>query len=152
MIASSLLHGWSYEKASLMGMPHVGAFYRGQAARLEDGAKCVVCGAMASNAHHVVPKSRGTVFNLATEWGVFPLRSPLFALCGSGTTGCHDGFHGGAIYTVDAVWDDRDAEAAWWDGTMLKSGVLPNSFQLFAFMHYRILRNGEIFKEVVGCC
>ena len=38
---------------------------------------CVVCGRLATNRHHVVPRSLGGH------------DGPTVALCGSGTTGCH---------------------------------------------------------------
>ena len=70
--------------------------------------------------HHVVPRGRGERFDLATPNGTWSLRSPLFALCGSGTTGCHDGFHGGARFVPRWVWDNIQFEQQWWDGQLLK--------------------------------
>ncbi|MFR3452249.1 MAG: hypothetical protein ACLTSX_12580 [Collinsella sp.] len=55
-----------------------------------------------------------------TPNGTWSLRSPLFALCGSGTTGCHNGFHGGARYVPRWVWDNIQYEQQWWDGLLLK--------------------------------
>ena len=48
-----------------------------------DTDRCVVCGAYATNEHHVVPKGMGMV-PLNVERMI-----PRLKLCGSGTTGCH---------------------------------------------------------------
>lgn len=73
--------------------------------------------------HHVIPRGRGERFNLVTANGTWSLRSPLFALCGSGTTGCHNGFHGGCRYVPRWVWDNIQFEQQWWDGLLL--GLFP---------------------------
>ncbi len=122
------LNGLSYEKASLYGLPHIGARYTRDGAKwAKNGARnyektqtfCFICGCAATNCHHVVPLSYGQVFELKTPRGTYPLRSPLFALCGSGTTGCHNGFHGGARYKAKWVWDDPEYEQMWWSGELL---------------------------------
>lgn len=148
-IAGSQLHGWSYADASLMGMPHVGAVYRGRANRLEENSSCLICGSPGENAHHAVPKGQGKqMFNLITPVGTFPLRSPLFAVCGSGTTGCHNGFHGGGLYRVRWEWDDPDTERAWWSGALLSDGYAPHDARLWLMGRYVIERRGEFFREV----
>lgn len=122
MLASAQLRGLSYEKASLYGLPHIGARYTkdGTSPSYERLSEtCSVCGSPATNCHHVVPRSAGKVFNLETPRGTFALRSPLFALCGSGTTGCHNDFHGGAKLKARWVWDSQSFEDAWWNGELL---------------------------------
>ena len=54
--------------------------------------------------HHVAHRSLGLEFELVTPNGTWSLRSPLFALCGSGTTGCHGQFHGGAGLRAEWRW------------------------------------------------
>lgn len=115
------LRGLSVERAELYGKPHVGARYLGRSVtrcELTTDA-CCVCGGRATNAHHVAHRGWGDIFELVTPNGTWSLRSPLFALCGSGTTGCHDGFHGGAWLRAWWEWDDPLYEDAWWDGLML---------------------------------
>lgn len=127
------LNGWSLDKASLMGMPHIGAHYTsGLRYEMDDGAPCAVCGRPATNCHHVVPKGMGggsKVFTLQTPMGVFPLKSPLFALCGSGTTGCHGDFHQHFL-TAKWVWDDPEFGRMWWSGELLSHGIAPHDAQL----------------------
>lgn len=135
------LHGISIEKAALYGLPHIGARYaqegkkwsRSGARRYEKTCDfCFICGRPSTNCHHVVPLSCGQVFELETPRGTFPLRSPLFALCGSGTTGCHNGFHGAARFKAAWSWDDPEFERAWWDGRLL-SQYPPHSPQLYNY-------------------
>ena len=128
----ALLGGLSYDKAHLFGLPHLGCRYtHGDRYELLDGEPCVVCGRPARNCHHVVPRSVRKVFRL----GAYELRSPLFALCGSGTTGCHDGFHGGRRYVARWEWDVD--ESLWWDGTLLDRHG-PHSDELFGYGRYVI--------------
>ena len=65
------------------------------------------------------------------------LRSPLFALCGSGTTGCHNGFHGGSALTARWMWDDPQYERWWWDGILLEQWG-PHAEELYGFGFWRI--------------
>ena len=99
----------TYEKAMLYGLPHIGARYAHNGRKwMKNGARkyertqewCAVCGEPATN-------------------GDFPLRSPLFAVCGSGTTGCHGGFHGGAWLKARWVWDLPEYGDAWESGELL---------------------------------
>ena len=76
-------------------------------------------------------------FALVTPRGTWRLRSPLIALCGSGTTGCHDGFHGGARYRPEWVWDEPEFEEAWWDGTLLCEHE-PHDPALYGYGHWAI--------------
>lgn len=102
------------------GMPHIHCYYSGRdvnSHRLEDGAVCTVCGLPATNAHHCPPKGTCPTIKLA---GV-KLRPALIAVCGSGTTGCHDGFHGGAWIEARWEWDDPKDFERWWTGQLLES-------------------------------
>lgn len=120
------LQGLSADRASLFGMPHIGAAYRRSGGYAPITDRCLMCGRPVSNCHHVVPRSVREVFVLDGH----ELRSPLFALCGSGTTGCHDGFHGGARYFASWAWDDPRDEDLWWDGTLLRH-YLPHDVRLY---------------------
>lgn len=122
MISMGQLQGHSLERAELYGKPHVGARYTGKGARDYERTQewCCICGRPAMSCHHVIPRGRGERFNLVTPNGTWSLRSPLFALCGSGTTGCHDGFHGAARFVPRWVWDNIQFEQQWWDGLLLK--------------------------------
>ncbi len=117
MIDMGKLQGISYDRAHLFGMPNIGAEYadyRSGSHRLLD-SECLICGRQATNAHHIVPRSVRKEFFVGDR----KLRSPLFALCGSGTTGCHGEFHGGARYKVMWEWDSEDDEERWWSGELL---------------------------------
>lgn len=142
MIDKSQLRGMSKEIAELYGKPHIGARYvgsdRSKAMRYERiYDACFLCGRLATNCHHVVPRGKGQVFTLSTPKGTWRLRSPLFALCGSGTTGCHNGFHGGALYRARWVWDDPTSEEAWWSGELL-SELTPHSPGLYLHGRWEI--------------
>lgn len=98
--------------------------------------------------HHVARRSWGKTFRLVTPNGVWELRSPLFALCGSGTTGCHGKFHDGGL-RAEWVWRTGAAEEAWWSGTLLRE-YPPHSPDLYMFGYWAITdRYGnEIIREV----
>ncbi len=134
------LRGLPREKASLYGLPHLGArYHKGMGARryCRTATCCVVCGRPATNCHHVVPLSVGHTFEMVTPNGTFELHSPLFALCGSGTDGCHNGFHGGATLKARWVWDSEKYERAWWSGELLaRFGA--HSKALFAYGRWEI--------------
>lgn len=121
MIGMARLRGLPAGVAELYGKPHVGARYTGAGKRDYERTQgwCCICGRPAQSCHHVVPRGKGEVFELVAPNGTWGLRSPLFALCGSGTTGCHDGFHGGARYVARWVWDAAEFERQWWDGELL---------------------------------
>lgn len=110
-VDAGVLRGWSKERAELYGKPHLGARYTGVTAYEPTQARCAVCGRRASNCHHVARRSWGKTFRLVTPNGVWELRSPLFALCGSGTTGCHGKFHDGGL-RAEWVWRTGAAEEA----------------------------------------
>lgn len=140
-IRASQLHGLDYRTAELMGKPHIGAFFARDDAksnRLCEDARCVVCGRGAANSHHVVPLSKLRSWDLKTPLGIFVLKSPLFAVCGSGTTGCHDGFHGGARYRAAWVWDTEKDMDDWWSGWTLAHGFTCNDERLFRQGRYVI--------------
>ena len=139
-------HGFSREKAMLYGLPHIGAHYahggrkwsRSGARRYERTQEwCAICGRPATNCHHVVPVSNGAVFELDTPRGTFPLRSPLFAVCGSGTTGCHNGFHGGAFLKARWLWDSPEFEDAWWSGEII-SRFAPHHPAIYCYGQWEI--------------
>ena len=136
------LRGLSVDVAELYGKPHLGACYRGTGAnakayRVLDGARCAICRWPATNAHHVPPLSKGRGFLLSTPRGEWLLRPSLFALCGSGTTGCHDGFHGGARFFPRWVWRDDRCARAWWGGDIL-SELAPHDPGIFAYGHWLV--------------
>lgn len=141
---SHVLAGLPLEVAELFGKPHVGCRYKGSSVdshTLIDQAKCCVCGKPATNCHHVPQKGMGgrnRQFTLSSEWGTFVLSPALLAVCGSGTTGCHNGFHGGARYTPKWVWDMPGADEEWWSGWLLSHGFPPHSERLFMLGHWEI--------------
>lgn len=149
MPTMSQLHGLSYRWAHMFGMPNLGAHYtprtregyESNGAYALDSDTCVLCGRRAQNTHHVVPRSVANTFTINGHM----LRSPLMALCGSGTTGCHDGFHGGSLYEARWVWD-RD-EDMWWDGTLLEE-YRPHDPRLYRHGHWEIVskRNGAVMR------
>lgn len=114
------LKGLPVSKAGLYGLPHIGARYTGAGARDCERTQgwCAVCGKPAANCHHVVPLSVRHRFGLATPSGTVRLRSPLFALCGSGTEGCHGAFHAGRI-KARWLWDSADDAELWWSGELI---------------------------------
>ena len=139
-------HGLSRDKAMLYGLPHIGARYTHVGPKWKrDGSRkyerlqdwCFICGCPATNCHHVVPVSNGLVFELETPRGNFPLRSPLFAVCGSGTTGCHNGFHGGAFLKARWRWDAPEFEDAWWNGEII-SRFAPHHPGIYCYGQWEI--------------
>ena len=139
MIAAARLCGMSKPRAELYGKPHVGCHYVGPSPKSYERTQgwCAICGRPAACCHHVAPLGRGREFVLSTDMGAWRLRSALFCLCGSGTTGCHDGFHGGARYFPRWEWDGPDEEAAWWDGTLLARHA-PHDPALYAYGRWEI--------------
>lgn len=114
-----LLRGLSMEKAEMYGKPHIMCHYGGTGVntyRLDDGARCVCCGRPAENAHHCPPKGTSPTFTLHGH----VLRPSLFAVCGSGTTGCHGGFHSLNRFTVRWEWDGETEQEMWWRGELLE--------------------------------
>lgn len=54
--------------------------------------RCVVCGKTATNKHHVIERSEGSLL------GGRKIHKPVVTLCGSGTTGCHGKVHEGRLH------------------------------------------------------
>lgn len=135
-VDSKILHGTSYEMASCMGMPHLGARYLGDSVRktkLLFNAKCAFCGGTVGSIHHEPPVGPGGAmrgWTLRTERGIFVLKPALIALCGSGTTGCHGRRHAGEL-RFEWRWLNDDAESRWWDGWWLSHGVAPHDERLY---------------------
>ena len=154
---SRILHGVPRAVAECYGKPHLGCRYRVsefayerkavlRAAhtheRLED-ARCICCGKMATNAHHYPPLGTACTFN---HRGTL-LRPALFAVCGSGTTGCHDGWHGGARFKALWKWDSEQFAQDWWEGDML-ADLGAHSPELFLFGCWELydMEQGRIWE------
>lgn len=148
------LQGLSLEKAERYGKPNAGAYYKTASVRshapLSEYQRCVVCGRPCTNVHHEPPLRNGHGFRFVDESGrpymvggePVVLRPSLFALCGSGTTGCHNGFHGGARFFPRWVWDSPQYAADWWGGRMLDIIGDPT---LYEYGHW------EIEDRTSGC-
>lgn len=135
------LRGLPVEVAECYGKPHIRAHYDGagvKSHKLDEGATCATCPRLATNVHHCPPISKGKTFLLRSEWGAFDLKPALFALCGSGTTGCHNGFHGGARFKAVWVWDTDEFAKRWWSGWLLSHGIEPHSEQLYDMGSWKI--------------
>ena len=127
--------GMSYDKASLMGMPHI----------LTD--TCFICGRQTTNKHHLTEKGLGNKF--LTLHG-HKLESALISVCGSGNaSGCHGKFHAHKI-KVRWKWDSLEAATKWWTGEYLEAGMKPHDPFLFELGHYEICRGGEPIREIRG--
>lgn len=149
-VPSVLLGGLSAERAELFGKPHIGAFYARKgdrhSQRVEDGASCVCCGRRATNAHHACPLGRAGQIAVGGK----TLFSALVAVCGSGTAGCHNGFHGGSRYEIGWVWHSAESAREWWSGEMFARGIEPYSPELYAFGHYVIRDKARGIEWAVG--
>nr|WP_314638701.1 hypothetical protein [uncultured Olsenella sp.] len=140
MIPMARLRGLPIERAELYGKPHVGAAYVGSRyERTTD--RCVICGRPAESCHHVAHRSWGQAFRLVARNGAWSLRSPLLALCGDGTRGCHDGFHGGARFFPRWEWDEERYRAQWWDGLLL-ARMHPHDPELYLYGRWVIEDRG----------
>ena len=143
-----ILHGFSYEKAKLFGMPHIGCKYRrddiNETAFIDDTRRCAGCGRTngAHNRHHEPPKSNGS-FLLVTPRGKFVLKPALIDLCGSGTTGCHGERHNKKL-KITWEWDSGEYEEQWWSGYLLSRPYHePHGKWLYGFGRYIFERNGQ---------
>lgn len=145
---AGILRGMPRGRAELYGKPHLGARYTGARSYEAVSGRCAICGRPTGSVHHAAHRSWGLTFDLVTQKGTWRLRSPLFALCGSGTTGCHDLFHGGAGLRAEWRWRSEEAEEAWWTGELL-AGIEPHSPDLFRYGFWAISdRYGdEIIRE-----
>ena len=142
---AALLHGVPRNVAECYGKPHFLCSYYGNGVndtRLFDGATCMCCGRPATNAHHWPPKGRCATFTLD---GV-KLRPALLAVCGSGTTGCHDGWHGGARFKALWKWDCDDAARSWWEEGFC--GLAPHDPMLYRFGRWEVydMKLGRIWE------
>lgn len=147
MLEMAQLKGLSLEVAELYGKPHLGAYYEGDSIKSHkwDGhSSCAICGLPASNVHHVSHQSKG-YFTLKAGLDEFKLKPALFALCGTGTTGCHDKFHGSARLKARWIWRDESFADYWWSGEMLKRFGAHNP-ALYAYGSWQIYLDG---KELV---
>lgn len=85
-----------------------------------DGCKCAICGRSIDtewsgySIHHRRMRSHGSGYERLHE------AENLLTLCGSGTTGCHDKFHGGARLKAEWRWRHPVYEEAWWTGQLLQ--------------------------------
>lgn len=141
----NMLCGLSLQTAELYGKPHVSCHYDrfdAKSHKRDEGAVCVACGRRAANAHHVPALSHGRSFNLRSPLGCFVLLPALFAVCGSGTTGCHGAFHARA-FKAEWAWDDDYAAMAWWSGDMLAHGYESNDPRLYRHGCWRITLGGD---------
>lgn len=144
------LCGLPREIAECYGKPHIMAHYASggvKSHKPDEGAVCAVCRQRVGSVHHNPPLSRGRVFVLRSEWGQFVLKPSLIALCGSGTTGCHNGFHGGARYRAYWIWDSDEYAEKWWSGEFLKD-MSPHDPALYRFGKWLIhdARNDKDFE------
>lgn len=126
-----LLRGLSVDVAEMYGKPHINAWYAKHsdsvnAYRFNHDARCPICWNRATNVHHCPPKSKGK-FILHGH----VLRPALFALCGSGTTGCHGKFHQRLIVPRWEWYTMGNAEA-WWNGELLEMHG-PHSPELYQY-------------------
>lgn len=130
----------SLATAECYGKPHIRCHYQNNSVRShrrDENAACACCGRFATNAHHNPPLSKGEAFTLQTPNGTWKLKPSLIAVCGSGTTGCHDGFHGGARYKIEWVWLSEEYADMWWSGELLAI-YAPHSKELYFFGYWRI--------------
>ena len=123
ILEASQLRGWPKERAELYGKPHLGARYTGKR------------------------RGWGLEFKLVAPGGTWDLRSPLFALCGSGTTGCHGRFHGAGL-KAEWRWRHPVYEEAWWTGQLLEV-YEPHDPGLYEYGYWAIVdKDGnEIIRE-----
>lgn len=142
---ASMLRGLSVEKASMFGAPHVGAYYSGAGVnthKLQDGARCAICGRKATNAHHAPAKGTAPYWGMQTDWGLFMLKPALIALCGSGTRGCHGDVHNGRA-SLRWEWADDEAAESWFSGRLLSHGYEPHDARLLDMGRWTLTANGE---------
>lgn len=126
-----LLRGLSVDVAECYGKPHIGAWYVSHndninSYRFDHDSMCPICRGRATNVHHCPQKSKG-LFVLHGHI----LKPSLFALCGSGTTGCHGKMHQRLIVPKWHWYSDDYAES-WWNGEMLEF-IEPHSRELFEY-------------------
>ena len=146
------LRGLSLEVAECYGKPHIGAYYARdnvKSNQLAQDARCATWLRPATNSHHCPPLSKGRTFILSTPLGMHILKPALIAVCGSGTTGCHNGFHGGARYKPQWVWLCDEYAEMWWDGTILKR-IPPHSGRLYQYGYWDIFDQKAVKSILYG--
>ena len=144
------LDGLSYEVAECYGKPHIMAHYHGRGVkthRKDSDAVCAICRRKVGSVHHNPPLSKGHVFVLRTPIGQFVLKPSLFSLCGSGTTGCHDGFHGDARYEPRWIWDDDEYAEKWWSGWFLSHFIEPHDEKLYRYGRW-VIRDSKTGQDI----
>ena len=157
LLPARLLGGVPLQVAECYGKPHIGCRYevaefpdtrQGRAVavnshRLDEGALCACCGRPATNAHHWPPKRNSPTFHLNGHC----LRPALFAVCGSGTTGCHNGWHAGARYRAIWKWDADEYFTAWWfDDLVGETGAHSNELYLYGCWELYDMLMGRIWE------
>ena len=148
MIDAKRLHGFTVEDAQAYGMPHVGAHYTADDVnRYErDDDACFICGKPATNTHHHPSKGRATSFTLETPKGRFVSKPALFAVCGSGTTGCHGLIHAGKV-KLKWEWDRPEYQEAWFAGELQSHGAFENSPELYRYGRWKV-GDGTTWAEI----
>lgn len=146
----AVLRGMSAETADCFGKPSVGAYYAGKGVRtnrLDEDARCAVCGARARNSHHQPPTGMGGGRSSYLLHG-HGMRPALIALCGSGTTGCHGKVHSGAL-RIRWEWDEEGMREAWFEGRFPPEFYDGNNRQLFGFGRWVVTdREGNEIREI----
>lgn len=163
--------------SALYGLPHIGATYlpgwkgkKRNYGRVSEICEAC-CRARATSTHHIVPIGMGgrqsarTIFVnpvscdsynaehvqspefMATGMGRFEVYTPLIAVCGTGTIGCHGDFEEHRI-GIEWVWRDALCKNLWESGWILSHGYKPNSERLYEFGYYRISGRSGILREI----
>ena len=147
ILDAGILRGWPRERAELYGKPHPGARYtHGKPTRRfrHDAAS-------AAGVPEACTTWRTGLGARRSAWSrraALDLRSPLFCLCGSGTTGCHDKFHGGARLKAEWAWRHPVYEEATVDGPAV-AGLRAAQPRLYEYGYWLITdRDGnEMIRE-----
>lgn len=131
MLTASQLHGFSREDAECFGKPHFNATYTDHGGTsltryVKTSMNCCICGRDAISTHH---QPRREYFTLSTPLGTWKLRPALFALCGTGTWGCHGDVEHNRI-RIRWKWDRQEGEDKWWSGELLDA-YGPHSIKLY---------------------
>lgn len=127
--------GVSINRLELMGKPHIGAHYEREdyrTNRLDEGARCVICGRIATDSHHLVPRSVLRGYTVDTPLGRFVTMSPLFALCRT----CHKDIHDRGRYNFEWRWTKKQYVDEWHNGHTLAHVCRPGSDFLFQEGYY----------------
>lgn len=127
------LHGFTLQDAECFGKPHLGAKYTDkEGTSLTRYARfsnlCAVCGRDPLNTHH---QPRREFFTLRANGREWRLRPALFAVCGTGTFGCHGKIEHNQI-RVRWEWDSEENAEKWWSGELLEQ-FGPHSLELYRF-------------------